>query len=665
MPSEGLALEANDAADDDGDDELLLEANGDSEDDDSLLLEANGDSEDDDSLLLEANGDYDDGEDALLLEDNTEPSRGDAAAADDDDDSVGLQLEDNEVGDEDGDAVQFEQNARPLPPTQLLPTQPPPPQPPPPPPPPCFDIGAPVRVCGLKARPELNGRSGRVASGSSPQGRLGVQVEGVVAPLALRADNLEAAPAPPDEINGHAWRATPSAAAEAARSLAALVEGPSDARFDEYTLPRGLLPPSEVGACEEHAKSWIEKIAGAHADPAGRTVASELGLLDAIDCGLSTSSVRARLRRRFLYKELGMALFRANRTREAHRACCAAARAAHTWRELYAKWVMYLVNADERALAGAVSALGVRRGAFQLAMQRPASTFVPSLAINGWRGPWYDASTIPAAQVLLANYEAIRSEYRKLIASLQGGGGGGGGGDGGDGKARAAAGGSSRHGKRSKGAPTGQQEARASGFESYPSPAVERGEWSDFMLVHGGQVDASHIGRFPTLERLLCAPDAPLRADAAAMVAGSSFFSRMKPGTHLRAHCGPTNLRLRVHLGIDVPAAASDGRWRLRVGDEVREWREGECLVFDDSYEHEVWHEPPPEGEEWSSSSPSRVVLIVDIWHPAIPPHERRSLLGGGKEATTYEQIVRGRRPLEAMNERQLSDGSIRLIRGD
>jgi aspartate beta-hydroxylase len=146
----------------------------------------------------------------------------------------------------------------------------------------------------------------------------------------------------------------------------------------------------------------------------------------------------------------------------------------------------------------------------------------------------------------------------------------------------------------------------------------------------------------------------------------------MKPGTHLRAHCGPSNLRLRVHLGVDVPSA---GGWNIRVGDEVRQWREGECLVFDDSWEHEVWHEATPgdaqrmggpagPGAGCGADSRARVVLIVDIWHPAIPFPERRGHLPS-EQGDKYEAIVRGSGPLEAMTERELSDGSIRRVRGD
>ena len=77
----------------------------------------------------------------------------------------------------------------------------------------------------------------------------------------------------------------------------------------------------------------------------------------------------------------------------------------------------------------------------------------------------------------------------------------------------------------------------------------------------------------------------------------------VRAGTHLAAHCGPSNFRLRCHLGLVVPSGV-----RIRVGDEVREWEAGKCLIFDDSFEHEVWHD----GDE------DRVVLICDLWHPDV-----------------------------------------------
>ncbi len=78
-------------------------------------------------------------------------------------------------------------------------------------------------------------------------------------------------------------------------------------------------------------------------------------------------------------------------------------------------------------------------------------------------------------------------------------------------------------------------------------------------------------------------------------------FSILQPGTHIQPHCGYTEAVLRCHLGLVVPAGC-----RMRVGAETRQWREGRCLVFDDTIEHEVWHR----GET------PRVVLLVDFARP-------------------------------------------------
>ena len=40
----------------------------------------------------------------------------------------------------------------------------------------------------------------------------------------------------------------------------------------------------------------------------------------------------------------------------------------------------------------------------------------------------------------------------------------------------------------------------------------------------------------------------------------------------------------------------------------IRAWKQGECLVFDDSFEHEVFHD----------GNADRIVLICDCWHPQV-----------------------------------------------
>jgi hypothetical protein len=90
-------------------------------------------------------------------------------------------------------------------------------------------------------------------------------------------------------------------------------------------------------------------------------------------------------------------------------------------------------------------------------------------------------------------------------------------------------------------------------------------------------------------------------------LAGVCYFSCLEPGTRVAPHRGPTNMRLRCHLGIEVP-----DRCGLKVCGIEGTWEEGRCIVFDDSFEHEVWN----------LSDRRRVVLIVDLWHPDLTGDE-------------------------------------------
>ena len=50
---------------------------------------------------------------------------------------------------------------------------------------------------------------------------------------------------------------------------------------------------------------------------------------------------------------------------------------------------------------------------------------------------------------------------------------------------------------------------------------------------------------------------------------GFVAFSKLSPGTHIKPHTGSSNLRLRYHLGIDVP---EPDMVKIRVGDQTRPW---------------------------------------------------------------------------------------------
>jgi tetratricopeptide (TPR) repeat protein len=128
--------------------------------------------------------------------------------------------------------------------------------------------------------------------------------------------------------------------------------------------------------------------------------------------------------------------------------------------------------------------------------------------------------------------------------------------------------------------------------------------WSAYHLIRDGCVEATAAARCPrTMELLSCAPqpDQPGRTPVA-------LFSLLKPHTRIPPHTGVSNARVLVHLPLIVPPGCG-----FRVGNQMREWVPGHALVFDDTIEHEAWND----------SDELRVVLIFDIWHPALNASER------------------------------------------
>lgn len=87
----------------------------------------------------------------------------------------------------------------------------------------------------------------------------------------------------------------------------------------------------------------------------------------------------------------------------------------------------------------------------------------------------------------------------------------------------------------------------------------------------------------------------------------SAFFSILAPGTHIPDHRGVTKGLITCHLGLIVPR---DGDVRMRVHDRIVRWAEGETLVFDDTYRHEVWND----------TAGTRVVLLVQFERPLRQP---------------------------------------------
>jgi len=84
-------------------------------------------------------------------------------------------------------------------------------------------------------------------------------------------------------------------------------------------------------------------------------------------------------------------------------------------------------------------------------------------------------------------------------------------------------------------------------------------------------------------------------------------FSRLAAGAHIQPHVGWVHTVYRLHLGLVVPAGCT-----LRVGDETRNWADGECLIFDDTVEHEAHNRSPAD----------RIVLLLDFLRPGVDPSQ-------------------------------------------
>jgi aspartate beta-hydroxylase len=97
---------------------------------------------------------------------------------------------------------------------------------------------------------------------------------------------------------------------------------------------------------------------------------------------------------------------------------------------------------------------------------------------------------------------------------------------------------------------------------------------------------------------------------AAAPEVLSASISFMAPKKHIPAHRGPFRGVLRFYLGLSMPRLA-DGRPGavLKVADRDYRLQEGEYMLWDDTFPHEVWNE----------SDQIRAVLLLDVWRPGMP----------------------------------------------
>ena len=202
--------------------------------------------------------------------------------------------------------------------------------------------------------------------------------------------------------------------------------------------------------------------------------------------------------------------------------------------------------------------------------QKPSFLFFPGLPAT----PYLDKGLIPEIEDLEARTSDIRAELLALLPSAAG---------------------------RERVFHTGElEEANLRGLEEPPS-------WNGYYFFRHGERRADNCAACPKTA-------AALDALPLSRVPGHGpevLYSVFSPGTHLLPHCGVTNTRVVGHLPLLIPEDCA-----LRVGGEDHHWREGEVVVFDDTYDHEAWNR----------SGRTRVVMIFDLWNPFLTQAERAVL---------------------------------------
>jgi len=132
-------------------------------------------------------------------------------------------------------------------------------------------------------------------------------------------------------------------------------------------------------------------------------------------------------------------------------------------------------------------------------------------------------------------------------------------------------------------------------------------KWTAIHLVQNGKRVEGNARHCPKTLAAIAHMDQPQVPGASP----NAMFSLLAPKTQIPPHTGVANTRLVCHLPLIVPPHCA-----FRVGATTREWTVGEAFVFDDTIEHEAWND----------SDELRVVLIIDLWPPALSAGDRSAV---------------------------------------
>ncbi|WP_181807649.1 aspartyl/asparaginyl beta-hydroxylase domain-containing protein [Streptomyces shenzhenensis] len=200
-------------------------------------------------------------------------------------------------------------------------------------------------------------------------------------------------------------------------------------------------------------------------------------------------------------------------------------------------------------------------------LQKAAKWILPGLSATPWHDPHGYPELAPLVEALESAHPAVKDELTAAWA--------------------------------------GRREA-FSGYEHY---LMRQEDWQALYLYRGGALVEESAGPAPTAYRVL----KEFAVDTGKICPLlESHFSTLLPGAVIAPHSDLWNFSINLHFAVDIPDGCS-----ITVAGETRSWREGKCLLFDYSFEHEARND----------GARPRTCLLVDLWHPETTVPERRALV--------------------------------------
>lgn len=130
--------------------------------------------------------------------------------------------------------------------------------------------------------------------------------------------------------------------------------------------------------------------------------------------------------------------------------------------------------------------------------------------------------------------------------------------------------------------------------------------WRTLVLMDRGIWDPTNANLFSKTAKAVRDSGAPVT---------EVFFASMQPHSDIQPHSDFTNFVVTSHLGLDIPESGNN-KCRLTIGDETRQWIDGELMMFDTSIQHAAINE----------SDQTRYILMLRVWHPDLTVVERSAL---------------------------------------